>query len=62
VELSMDGRAWGKPVAEGQGAGARTDITFAPSRARFIRITETATPSDSATWSISNLRVYQTGK
>ena len=39
VELSTDGKAWSKPVAEGTGAGPITDIPFAPAKAKFIRIT-----------------------
>ena len=61
VEASMDGKTWGKPVAEGAASGARTIITFAPIRAKFIRITQTATTENAPGWSISNLRVYQPG-
>jgi hypothetical protein len=42
VELSLDGVKWSaKPAAEGKGAGTHTIITFAPARARFIKITQT---------------------
>jgi mono/diheme cytochrome c family protein len=61
VEASMDGKTWGKPIAEGAGAGARTMITFAPVRAKFIRITQTGSGENLPGWSITNLRVYQPG-
>ena len=57
----MDGKKWGKPVAEGKRAGARTTMTFAPVRAKFVRITQTDTTENAPGWSISNLRVYQPG-
>jgi hypothetical protein len=34
--------------------------SFAPVRAKFVRITQTATPaSDAPVWSIQNLRIYE---
>ena len=48
-----------KPVAEGKGSGTRTAITFAPARARFIRITQTDTVENAPNWAIANLRVYE---
>ena len=60
VEVSLDGAKWiPKPVAEGKGSGARTVITFAPTRAKFIRITQTDTVENAPNWAIANLRVYQ---
>ncbi len=59
VQVSADGTRWSQPVAEGKGEGARTAITFAPVRAKFVRITQTDTVADAPAWSISNLRVYQ---
>jgi hypothetical protein len=55
----MDGKTWSKPVAEGQGDGTRTDVSFAPAHAKYIRITQTGTADDSANWAISNLRIYE---
>jgi hypothetical protein len=55
----MDGKKWSKPVAEGQGRGARTTITFAPARAQFIRITQTDNIAEAPPWSIRNLRVFE---
>jgi hypothetical protein len=59
VQVSTDGTNWSKPVAEGKGDGAHTTITFAPTRAKFVKITETETPADPAPWSIRSLRVYE---
>jgi mono/diheme cytochrome c family protein/glucose/arabinose dehydrogenase len=59
VQLSMDGKKWSKPVAEGQGTGAHTTATFAPARAQFVRITQTDNIPDAPQWSIRNLRVFE---
>jgi len=58
VEVSMDGDAW-TPVAEGKGAGPSTMITFDPVRAKFVRITQTATLEGTTPWSIQRLRLYE---
>jgi hypothetical protein len=59
VTLSMDGKKWSKPVAQGRGDGARTTIAFAPTRAQFVRITQTDNIPDAPAWSVRNLRVYE---
>jgi hypothetical protein len=59
VEVSADGKTWSKPVAQGRGDGQRTTITFAPSRAKFVRITQTDTAADAPAWSIRSLRLYE---
>ena len=59
VQVSMDGKAWGAPVAEGQGRGSTTAIAFRPVRAKFVRITQTATVENAPAWSIQRLRLYQ---
>jgi mono/diheme cytochrome c family protein len=62
VEVSLDGAKWGtKPVAEGKGSGAHTTITFAPVRAKFLRISETETAEPAASWAMSNVRLYEAG-
>jgi hypothetical protein len=62
VEVSLDGAKWGaKPVAEGRGSGAHTTITFAPVRAKFLRISETETAEPAAGWAMSNVRLYEAG-
>jgi hypothetical protein len=55
----MDGTNWGQSVAEGTGVGSRTVIAFKPVRARYVRITQTASEADSPAWSISNLRLFE---
>jgi hypothetical protein len=59
VQVSTDGKKWSKPVAEGTGDSAHTTITFAPTRARFVRITQTDSVADAPPWSIRNLRLYE---
>jgi mono/diheme cytochrome c family protein len=59
VQVSSDGTNWGSPVATGKGEGLHTTITFEPTRARFIRITQTETAADAPAWSIRNLRIYE---
>ena len=61
VELSVDGKAWGKPVAEGKARGAHTNITFAPARAKFVRITQTDTVENAPNWAMANVRLYEPG-
>ena len=61
VETSMNGTMW-FPVAEGEGRGATTNVSFKPVRARFVRMTETS-PSDKApAWSIRQIRLFETGQ
>ena len=55
----MDGTTWSAPVAEGEGKGPSTVITFAPVRAKFVRITQTGTAEPPANWSIQRLRLYE---
>jgi mono/diheme cytochrome c family protein/glucose/arabinose dehydrogenase len=58
VESSMNGTTW-VSAAEGTGTGPTTVITFRPVPARFVRITQTATPTDGTpVWSIQQLRLY----
>ena len=61
VEVSLDGKAWGKPVAEGKARGAHTNITFAPVRAKFVRITQTDTVENAPNWAMANVRLYEPG-
>jgi mono/diheme cytochrome c family protein len=62
LQTSMDGTTWGAPLAQGKGESARTTVTFAPTRAKYIRITQTETVEDAPAWSINNLRVYEAPK
>jgi mono/diheme cytochrome c family protein/glucose/arabinose dehydrogenase len=59
VQVSMDGKTWGPPAAEGQGSGSTTMIAFRPVRTKFVRITQTATVENAPVWSIQRLRLYQ---
>jgi mono/diheme cytochrome c family protein/glucose/arabinose dehydrogenase len=57
VELSTDGQTWGRPVAEGKGHTAQTNIDFPPAKAKFIRITQTGAVQG-LFWSIHDLQVF----
>ena len=59
VQVSLDGLTWSAPVAEGEGAPGVTTMTFAPVRAKIVRITQTAAVPDAPPWSIRLLRLYQ---
>jgi hypothetical protein len=54
----MDGTKWGAPVASGQ-LSMFTAAAFPPVKAKFVRITETATPAGLGPLSIQNVRVYR---
>ena len=58
VETSMNGTTW-TPVAEGQGSGTPTIITFKPVQAKFVRLTQTASPENAPPLSIQQLRLYR---
>jgi mono/diheme cytochrome c family protein len=62
VEVSMDGRRWSPPLAEGRATGARTTIAFAPTEAKFVRITQTDRTVGLPPWSILNLRLLTAGE
>ncbi len=56
VQVSADGDRWTQ-VAEGVGAIGRTEVTFQPVSARYIRITQTGA-MDNHYWSIYDLRLF----
>jgi hypothetical protein len=58
VEVSMDGTNWGTPVAQGAGTPGRTVVTFSPTRARFVRITQTEAAASAPAWAMTNVRLY----
>jgi hypothetical protein len=62
VQVSIDGKTWSAPVAEGTGSPATTVATFRPVQARFIRVTQTASGENALPWSVLNFRVYAVGK
>ena len=57
VEVSVDGTTWQR-VAEGSGAPLTT-AAFRPTRARFVRITQTADAGGEPPWVVQNLRVFR---
>lgn len=57
VEVSTDGTSW-KTVAEGKGTGTATRIAFAPVRAKFVKITQTADTPDAPPWMIQRFSLY----
>jgi hypothetical protein len=61
VETSLNGTAW-TPVAIGEGLGPATTITFKPTQAKFIKLTQTATMANLPPFSITNLRVFEQPK
>jgi hypothetical protein len=58
VQASSDGSTWSVPIAEGQGSPGVTVIAFQPVSARFVRITQTATPDVAFPWSMRLLRLF----
>jgi mono/diheme cytochrome c family protein/glucose/arabinose dehydrogenase len=61
VQLSADGEQWSAPVAEGKGTGSPTVIPFAPTRAKFVRITQTEDAPDAPSWVVRNVKLYRAG-
>jgi hypothetical protein len=57
VDVSLDGSDW-RAVAEGRGGGRWTSISFAPARARRVRITQTGRAPAAAPWTMERLRLY----
>jgi mono/diheme cytochrome c family protein len=57
VELSNDGVQWGKPIATGKGNLPDTVITFPPTEAKFIRITQTGEQKGKY-WSVHELQIF----
>jgi hypothetical protein len=60
IQVSTDGTRW-TSVAKGQGTGINTDVTFAPVRAKFVRITQTASTPNAPVWSVQRLRLFEPG-
>ena len=61
VQLSMDGKTWAAPVAQGAGSPVTIVATFRPTQAKFVRVTQTGTAEDAPAWSVLNFRVYASG-
>jgi hypothetical protein len=60
VEVSTDGTTW-KTVAEGKGSGTATRIAFAPVRAKFVKVTQTADGADLPPFMIQRFSLYDVG-
>jgi hypothetical protein len=58
VEVSLDGAGW-TTAAEGAGASPTTTIAFAPARAKFVRIMQTAEEDGAPHWAVQRLRLYE---
>ena len=59
VHVSLDGKSWGLPVATGKGTpGSTTIVLERPVRARFVRITQTASDDAAPAWTVARLQVY----
>lgn len=57
LELSLDGKEWGKPMLEGKGDSALTELTLPkPAKTKFIRITQTGAVKG-LYWSVHELDV-----
>jgi glucosylceramidase len=56
LAVSSDGQTW-RDVASGAGTGQLTTIDFRPTRARFLRVTQTG--SAGSWWSVAEVRVYR---
>ena len=56
LQVSDDGKTWGKPLVEGKGSSAMTEILLPqPTKTKFIRITQTG--RNGGFWSIHELEV-----
>jgi mono/diheme cytochrome c family protein len=58
IEVSQDGRTW-QQVAEGQGA-ALTTAAFKPTRAKYVRVTQSGDTPGAPPWVVQNLKIFRT--
>nr|PZN85197.1 MAG: sorbosone dehydrogenase [Acidobacteriota bacterium] len=58
LDVSTDGTNW-TTVGEGAGSGVTTVVTFEPVEAKFVRITQTASPADAPPFAVQRLRLYE---
>jgi mono/diheme cytochrome c family protein len=61
VQVSMDGKTWSAPVAQGEGSPATSIATFRPVQAKFVKVTQTGKGEAAPPWSVLNFRVYTAG-
>ena len=57
VEISSDGSNW-TAVAEGNGESDTTNITLKPTKAKFIKITQTGDAPNAVAWNMERFRLY----
>jgi mono/diheme cytochrome c family protein/glucose/arabinose dehydrogenase len=60
VQVSMDGTSW-QPIAQGKGTGVATRVSVTPVRAKFVRITLTASAPEAPPWTVQRLRLFEPG-
>ncbi len=58
VDVSDDGKHWIESIATGQGNARTTEITFAPVKTKFLRITQTG-KARGLFWSIHEMQLLQ---
>ncbi len=61
LETSLNGTTWTQAAA-GQGQGATTTIPFAPTQAKFVKLTQTAATPGLPPWSMTQLKVLEAGR
>jgi mono/diheme cytochrome c family protein len=59
-QVSTDGTTWSEPLAEGtsQGLASTVAISIKPVEAKFIRITQTASPTQPVGWAVQRVRIF----
>ena len=57
IELSQDGNNWSPPVAQAKSTGPILELTFPPTAAKFVRITQTD-PAKNATWTLDDVTLF----
>jgi mono/diheme cytochrome c family protein/glucose/arabinose dehydrogenase len=58
LEVSDDGKTWSKPIAEGKGEQAVTEIDFKPLKTKHLRITQTGSVKG-LFWSIHEMQIFR---
>jgi glucosylceramidase len=57
VEISSDGSSWTQ-IAEGKSESDTTNITVKPTKAKFIRMTQTGEAPKAVAWNMEKFRLY----
>jgi len=58
LEVSTDGKSW-KTVKEAKGESMYNSLVFAPTPAKFVRMTTTAAADDGAQWGMRYLKLFE---